>query len=117
MTARIQCSGTPTRFDASATNAAKGRTDKSFCRRVADDSCAACAAPFDNIEAAKIMTMHSVVPRDRKAAIVLATVEGDALARRPDGRPSDRCPRAGSGPPLRATAAQILAGTEEWSVV
>jgi hypothetical protein len=51
--------------------------------------------------------MHSIVPRDRKAAIVLATVKGEALARRPGGRPE---------PPLRATAVQILAGTEEWSV-
>jgi hypothetical protein len=40
---------------------------------------------------------------DRKAAIVLAAAKGDALARRP-------------GPPLRATAVQVLAGTEEWSV-
>src|ERR1700682_1964259 len=50
-TARIQCSGTPKRFDASVTNAAKGRTDNG--RRVADDSCAACAAPLDSIDAAK----------------------------------------------------------------
>jgi hypothetical protein len=47
--------------------------------------------------------MHSIVPRDRKAAIALAAVKGEALARRP-------------GPPLRATAVQILSGTEEWSV-
>jgi hypothetical protein len=90
------------------TNAAKGRTDNSFGPRVADDSCSACAGPLDSIDAAKITTMHSVVPRDRKAAIVLAAVKGEALARRPDGRP---------GPPLRATAVQVLAGTEEWSVV
>ena len=51
--------------------------------------------------------MHSATPRDRNAAIVLATVKGNALARRPDGRP---------GPPLHAMAMQILAGTEEWSV-
>jgi len=73
---------------------------------VADDSCSACAAPLDSIY--KITTMHSVVPRDRRAAIALATVKGEALARRPDGRP---------GPPRRATAVQVLAGTEEWSVV
>jgi hypothetical protein len=51
--------------------------------------------------------MHSIVPRCRKAAIVLAAVKGEALARRPDRRP---------GAPLRATAVQLLAGTEEWSV-
>jgi hypothetical protein len=86
-TARIQCSGTPKRFDASVTNAAKGRTDKPFGRRVAGDSCSACAAPLDSVDAAKITTMHSIVPRDRKAAIVLAAVKGEALARRPGGRP------------------------------
>jgi hypothetical protein len=107
-TARIQCSGTPKRFDASVTNAAKGRTDNSFGRRVADDSCPACAAPLDSIDAAKITTTHSIVPRDRRAAIVLAAVKGEALARRPDGRP---------GPLLRATAVKILAGTKEWSVL
>ena len=103
ITARIQCSGTLKRFDASVTNAAKGRTDKSFGRRVADDSCSARAAPLDSIDAAKIATMHSIVPRDRKAAIVLAAAKGEALARRP-------------GPPLRATAVHIPAGTEERSV-
>jgi len=50
--------------------------------------------------------MHRATPRDRNAAIVLAAVKGSALARRPDGRP---------GPPLRAMAAKILAGTEEWT--
>jgi hypothetical protein len=44
---------------------------------------------------------------DRKAALVLATVKGETLARRPDGRPR---------PTPRATAVQILPGTEESSV-
>src|SRR5450631_3241158 len=101
--ARIQCSGTPKRLDASVTNAAKGRTDNSFGRCVASDSCSACAAPLDSIDTAKITTMHSVVPRDRKAAIVLAAAKAEVLARRP-------------GPPLRATAVHIPAGTEEWPV-
>jgi hypothetical protein len=92
----------------SVTNAAKGRTDKAFGRRVADDSCSACAAPLDSIDAAKIATMNSIVPRDHKAAIVLAAVKGEALARGPGGRP---------GRPLRATAVQVPAGTEEWSVL
>ena len=87
ITARIQCSGTPKRLDASVTNAAKGRTDKSFGRRVANDSYPACAAPLDSIDAAKITAMHSILRMDRKAAIVLAAVEGEALARRPGGRP------------------------------
>ena len=78
--------------------------DNSFGRRVADDSCPACAAPLDSIDTAKITTMHSIVPRDRKAAIVLATVKGEALVRRPGGRPR---------PTPRAAAVQILAGTEE----
>src|ERR1700675_4315441 len=78
-TARIQCSGTLKRLDASVTNAAKGRTDNSFGRRVADDL--ACAVPLDSIDAAKIMTMHSIRRMDRKAAIVLAAVKGEALAR------------------------------------
>jgi hypothetical protein len=94
-------------LDASVTNAEKGRTDKLFGRRVANDSCSARAAPLDSIDTAKITTMHSIVPRDRNDAIVLATVKGKAPARRPGGRP---------GPPLRATAVQILAGTKEWSV-
>jgi hypothetical protein len=85
--ARIQSSGTRKRLDASVTNAAKGRTDKLCGRCLADGSCSACAAPLASIEAAKITTMHSIFPRDRKAAIVLATVKGNALARRPGGRP------------------------------
>jgi hypothetical protein len=99
ITARSQCSGTPKRLDASVTNAAKERTDETFGRRVADDSCSACAAPLESIDAAKITTMHSILPRDREA-----TVKDEALARRP-------------GPPLRATAVHIPAGTEERSVV
>src|SRR4051812_36250293 len=82
ITARIQCSGTLKRLDASVTNAAKGWTKKSFDLRVIDDSCSACAALLDTINAARITTMHSIVPRDRKAAIVLAAAKGEALARR-----------------------------------
>src|SRR5258708_39286044 len=79
ITARIQCSGKAKRLDASVTKAAKGRRDKAFGRRVDDDSCSACAAPLASIEAAKITTMHSIVPRDRRAAIVLATLKGEGL--------------------------------------
>jgi wobble nucleotide-excising tRNase len=75
------------RLDASVTNSARGRTENSFGRGVADDSCPACAAPLDSINAAKITAMHSILPTDRKASIVLATVKGEALARRPDSRP------------------------------
>jgi hypothetical protein len=59
--------------------------------------------------------MHSILPTDRKAAIALATVKGEALVRWPGGRPRIKS-GAGSGPTLRAPAVQILAGTEEWSV-
>ena len=87
ITARIQCSGTLKRLDASVTKAEKGGTDNSLGRHVADDSCSACATPLDSVDADKIITMHSIVPRDRKAAIVLATAKGEALARRPTGCP------------------------------
>ena len=58
-----------------------------LARCVGGDARPACAAPLDSIDDAKITTMHTIVPRDRKAAIVLAAVKGEALARRPDGRP------------------------------
>jgi hypothetical protein len=45
ITARIQCSGTLKRLDASMTNVAKGWTVKSFGRLVVDEPCPACAAP------------------------------------------------------------------------
>jgi hypothetical protein len=48
--------------------------------------------------------MHTIVPRDRKHAVVLAAVKGEALSRRPRGR---------LGPPLRATAIAKMIGTEE----
>src|ERR1700681_2793954 len=85
ITARIHCSGIPKRLDASVTNAAKGRSGESLGRRVADGSCSACAPPLDSIDAAKITMMHMILPMDRKAAIVLAAVKREALARRPDG--------------------------------
>jgi hypothetical protein len=50
ITARTHCSGTPKRFDASVTKAAKGPTDKSFGRRAASDSCSAFAAPLDSVD-------------------------------------------------------------------
>jgi hypothetical protein len=53
---------------------------------------------------AKVATMHAIAPRHRKAAIVLAAVQGEAHSRRPRGRP---------GPPLRAMAVTDLVGTEE----
>jgi hypothetical protein len=87
MTARIQCSGTLKRLDASITYAAKGWTVKPFGRRVVDDPCSTFAAPPNSIDAARIATMHITILRDRKPAIVLAAVKGEALSRRPDGRP------------------------------
>ena len=47
---------------------------------------------------------------------VRAAVKGGALTRQPNSCPTDRCPRACFGSPLRATAVRILAGTKEWSV-
>jgi len=62
---------------------------------------------LDSIDAARSVTKHTIVPKDRKTAIVRAAAKGEALASRPDGRP---------GPPLRAMRSRTLAGTEEWSV-
>ena len=42
---------------------------------------------IDSIDAARIAMIQTIIPRDRKAAIVLAAVKGDALSRWPDGRP------------------------------
>ena len=52
-------------------------------------------------------TMAALRSLGTMLCIVLAADKGEALARRPDRRP---------GPTLRATAVQVLAGTEEWSV-
>src|SRR5882724_5333748 len=87
ITARIQCSGTAKRLDASLTKAAKGWRDLPLARYVGGDARPACAAPFTNIDDARTITKHTVAPRDRKAAIVPATVKGEAPARRPEGRP------------------------------
>jgi hypothetical protein len=48
--------------------------------------------------------MHAIAPRDRKVAIELAAVQGEAHSRRPRGRPE---------PPLRAMTVTDLVGTEE----
>jgi hypothetical protein len=62
---------------------------------------------LDSIDAARSVTKHTIVPKDRKTAIVRAADNGEALARRPDGR---------LRPSLRAMRSRTLAGTEEWSV-
>jgi hypothetical protein len=67
--------------------AASGWLDMPFARCVAGDARPAYAAPFNSNDAAKTVRMHSIVPKDRQAAIVLAAVKGEALARQPDGRP------------------------------
>jgi hypothetical protein len=103
ITARIQCSGTVKRRDASLTKAAKGWSDSLFARGVAGKACLACAELLDNTGTAKTVTMQSNIRQHRKAAIVFAAVKGDALASRP---------RLQLGTP----AVQILAGTEEWRV-
>jgi hypothetical protein len=48
--------------------------------------------------------VNAILPTPGKPAIVLAAVQGEALARRPIGR---------SGPPLRAPAGSIPVGTKE----
>jgi hypothetical protein len=64
----------------------------------------ACAASLNSGDDAKIATIYTIAPRDRK---ICRPVKGEALTPWPDGRP---------GPPLRATAARTLAGTKEWFV-
>jgi hypothetical protein len=103
ITARIQCSGTVKRLDASLTKAAKGWRDSLLARRVATEACLACAELLDNTGTAQTVTMQSNICKHRKAAIVFAAVKGDALGSRPRLL-------------LRTPAVQILAGTEEWRV-
>src|SRR5258708_7447113 len=108
ITDRIQCSGTAKRLDASVIKAAKGSTGRPFARCLAADARAASATTLNSIDDAKIATMHAIAPNDRKAAIVLAAVKGEALSPRPRGRP---------GQPPRATAVAKVVGTEEWCCV
>jgi anti-sigma factor RsiW len=74
---------------------------------VANNDRSAHVASLDNMDDAKFATMHAIVRRDRKRAIVLAAIKGEALARRPDGCPGRRCARV---------AARTLVGAKEWSV-
>ncbi len=89
------------------TNAAKGLVGVTAAFWAFGAARSACAVPLKSINNAKLATKHTIVPRGRKRAIVRATIKGEALTRRPNGRP---------GPPLRATAERTLAGTKEWSV-
>ena len=82
-------------MEASVIKAAKGSTGRSFARCATDNACSAYAASLTSIRDAKIATMHAIALRGRNAAIVLAAVKGEALARRPDGS---------TGPTLRAMA-------------
>ena len=70
ITARIQFSGTLKRLDASVTNAAKGWRDWLLARCDGCDACLASAALLNIIDDANIVTKHSILPRDRKAAIM-----------------------------------------------
>src|ERR1700730_13846494 len=108
ITDRIQCSGTAKRLEASVIKAANGSTGRPFARCATDDARAVCAASLASIGDVTIATVHAIAPRDRKAAIVLAAVQGETLSRRPIGRP---------GPPLRAMAVAGMVGTEEWCCV
>jgi len=57
--------------------------DSQFTGSVADNVRSACAASLNSIDDARVTTMHTIATRDRKAAIVLAAVKGEALVRRP----------------------------------
>jgi hypothetical protein len=78
ITARIQVSGALKRLEASVTKAAKGSMDRPLTRCVADKARSACAAPLNSNDDAKVATMHTIAPKDRNAAFVLAAVQGDA---------------------------------------
>jgi hypothetical protein len=93
ITAHIQCSGTPKGLGASVTKAAKRSTDKPPARCVANNDRSAHAASLDNLDDAKSATMHTIVPQDRKGAIVLAAIKGEAPKRRPNGPLNGRCTR------------------------
>ena len=54
ITARIHCSGTPKRLDASVTKAAKGLLDISLARCMAGNARSACAESLNSIDDAKI---------------------------------------------------------------
>jgi len=71
-------------FGDKTTNGSIGRLR---ARCVADDVGSGCAVSFNIMVDAKIATMNNITLRVRKAAIVLAAVKGEALTRRPDGRP------------------------------
>jgi len=62
-------------------------TGRATTRCAGGDVGSACAEPLDSIDAARIATIQTTIPRQRKAAIVLAAVKGAALTRRPGGRP------------------------------
>ena len=100
MTARIHCSGTAKRLDASLTKAAKGWTDSLLARGVVGEACVPCAELLENTGTAKTVTTQSNIRKHRKAAIVFMAVKGDTLASQPR-------------PLMRTPAVQILAGTEE----
>jgi hypothetical protein len=89
----LWCTKAPGRLD---DECRKGMDGQTIRQRVVDTRCSACTAPISGIDAASIAATHIKIPRDRKPVIVPAAVKGEALSRRPNGRPSDRCPRAGS---------------------
>jgi hypothetical protein len=104
-TERIHCTGTPKRREASSMKSAKGSLVRELAVCAADRASA--AAEKSHTVSTKIngTTTRTLLTNERKHAIVLAPVQGKAASRRPFGRP---------GPPLRATAARLLVGTEEW---
>jgi len=75
-------------MDASATKAPKGLVGgPAACWAVKNNTRLARASPLNCIDDAKTATIRTIAARDHKRAIVLAAIKGEALARRPDGRP------------------------------
>ncbi len=113
MTARIQCSGTLKRRDASAMYEANalGAVAKPF------DVLLPAEATNENVTKLTIKTasMQAVVLTRRKPAGVLGSGQGKARTRRAEGHPSSRCPKGGPKPKARAAATLILARKEEKS--
>jgi hypothetical protein len=77
ITDRIQCSGTAKRLDAPVIKAANGSMLGPLARWVTDNARSTCAASLNRIDDATIAGMQTLAPRDRKAAIVFAAVNGE----------------------------------------
>ncbi len=105
MTARIPRTGTSKRREAFSTKSANGSLVAYLAVGSAGRVSATAAALLTVTATSKSTTARRLLPNKCKRAAVLAPVQSKAASRRLFGRP---------GPPLRATVAQSLVGTEEW---